>query len=128
MGRKAECKDCHNARSGAAYQQSLRARASALVSRARIRAERKGLAFDLNSDSILSALQTGRCQVTGQPFDFAVRGERNLYGPSLDRVDPKDGYTKENTRVVLFGYNACKSTATPDEVALFFKTVAGALQ
>jgi hypothetical protein len=125
MGRASECKGCSNKRNNASYRNSPRARAKVLVSHARTRAEKKGLAFELDIEWAFKAIAAGSCEVTGLPFDLSLTGARNLYGPSLDRVDPTMGYTRENTRVVLFGYNACKNTASETEVIDFFRTVAG---
>lgn len=127
MGRASECKGCFNERTNLRYRNSPRARAKVLVSHARTRAERKGIAFDLDIDWATAAIEEGRCQVTKIPFDLSLSGPRNLYGPSLDRVDPSQGYTKENTSVVLFGYNACKNTASSGEAIEFFMAVAEAL-
>lgn len=127
MGRASECKACFRGRTNARYRNSPRARAKVLCQHARQRAEKKGLAFTLDIAWVADAIEAGQCQATGIPFDLSLVGARNLYGPSLDRVSPDEGYTKENTQVVLFGYNACKNTATTAEVATFFKTVSEAL-
>lgn len=126
-GRASECKSCFLARNRARYRTASRPRAAVLLSHAKTRAERKGLAFNLDVDWIDAAIKQGHCQITGLPFDLNLRGERNLFGPSLDRVVPEMGYTKENVKIVLFGYNSCKNTATADEARAFFLKVAEAL-
>lgn len=128
MGYASECKGCSNKRCNSAYRNSPRARAKVLIAHARLRAGKKGLAFELDIDWAAKAIISGKCEVTGLAFDLSLTGERNLYGPSLDRVEPSKGYTKENTKVVLFGYNACKNTATEDEARDFFCKVSGAFQ
>lgn len=128
QGRASECKKCFLARNRARYRTASRPRASVLLSHAKTRAERKGLAFSLDVDWIDAAIKSGRCQITGLPFDLTLRGARNLFGPSLDRVVPEEGYTKENVKVVLFGYNSCKNTASEDEARDFFLQVAEAFR
>lgn len=127
-GRASECKDCFRARNNSRYRTTTRPRAKTLYQHAKTRAERKGLAFNLTIEWIDERIREGRCQVTNIPFDLTLVGERNLYGPSLDRVVPEKGYTQENTKVVLFGYNACKNTASPEDTRLFFMEIAEALQ
>lgn len=39
-----------------------------------------------------------------------------MWSPSLDRKDPNKGYTEENTRLILNGLNALKSTGTDEEL------------
>lgn len=126
-GRASECKSCFNNRTNDRYRTSPRARAKVLTQHAKVRAEKKGIAFELTIDWVHAAILAGSCQVTGLPFDLTLASMRNLYGPSLDRADPSKGYTKENTKVVLFGYNACKNAASVDEAIAFFHAVSGAL-
>jgi hypothetical protein len=61
----------------------------------------------------------GRCAVSGLEFtdDRVSTGNTKWpFAPSLDRIDPEDGYLKVNGRLVMavvnFGMNAwaCKST------------------
>lgn len=81
-------------------------RASVLVATVRTRARKRGLEFNL--DQFLPELQAridlGLCEVTGEPFDLSPG--RKFSSPSLDRIDPKKGYTFENTRIVLNLVNA----------------------
>ena len=83
--------------------------------------------FDLTTDWVKERLDAGVCEVTGIPFRFDLSGHRNLYGPSLDRTVPEEGYTRANTRVVLFAYNSAKNGASPQETREMFLAVAGAL-
>jgi hypothetical protein len=78
-------------------------RGFALVNVARYRAKQRGLPCSLDSQEIQARIDRGYCEVTGIPFDLTK--PRSWNAPSLDRIDPKDGYTPENTRVVLFSLN-----------------------
>ena len=78
--------------------------------RARRRCRLKGLPFDLTLDWALSQAeaQEFRCCLTGIEF-FAkhqAKSALNPYAPSIDRVDPKGGYTQDNVRIVVFALNA----------------------
>ena len=49
-------------------------------------------------------IDAGFCELTGYPFDLTPaeeKGSRRFNGPSLDRIDSKKGYTRDNVRVVL---------------------------
>ena len=55
----------------------------------------------------------GRCAVTGQEFTDEQVGTgkaKRAFAPSLDRIDPEDGYHQANCRLVMaavnFGMNA----------------------
>lgn len=46
----------------------------------------------------------GRCEVTGIPFDWGS-DMREPYAPSVDRIDPKRGYSLDNCRMVCLSVN-----------------------
>jgi hypothetical protein len=51
------------------------------------------------------------------PFTYGLEA-RNPWSPSLDRIDPKIGYTLENTRVVVWIYNTAKNVFHDEDVML----------
>ena len=65
------------------------------------------MAFDLleHLGEIEARVQTGRCEMTGLPFDFYATGIQ-WNSPSIDRITPALGYIYQNIRVVCFGINA----------------------
>lgn len=89
-----------------AESRSHRGRLYTLLDSARTRAKKKGEIFDLTLDWLLElhASQAGKCKLTKLPFtyDRNPNGERFYmpYSPSLDRIDSKKGYTKDNVRLV----------------------------
>lgn len=82
---------------------------SRLLSQAKRRADQKGLAFDLTAAWAL-ARWTGRCEETG--ISFHTGADRHPFSPSIDRRDNKKGYTQENSRFVVWGFNAAKCCGT----------------
>ena len=101
------CKECRNLDARERNSQrrdNVKSRASRLVAAAKMRAKERNLPFDLDVEWVLERLEAGRCQLSGLPFDMAEK--RSMATPSLDKKNPMDGYTKENTRVILFGLNA----------------------
>lgn len=101
----------------AAYQRGyLRRRAArhpewAIWHRAKKRAARRGLAFDIPLESVFIP---PFCPVLGLPL--SVVDGRSLNSPSLDRIDPTKGYVQGNCRVVSDHVNRIKSNL--DLVAL----------
>lgn len=99
-----------------ARYRTVRGLATHRLSAARLRARKGGLPFDLDADWIEERLRSGRCEATGITFVFPTEdrgsGHQHPWSPSLDRRDPALGYTKSNTRVVVWMYNAAKHVAT----------------
>jgi len=102
---RATCAACNAAymRTYLRTQRRLRP-AIALHSRARQRAARRGLPFDLNvSDVIVPPI----CPALGVPI---IVGEtRSPNSPSLDRIRPTLGYVRGNTRVISDKANRLKA-------------------
>lgn len=96
-------------RVSAAFSKSL----SVNLRRAKERAARKGLPFDLTIEWALSELAANkwRCPVTNLSFqlDLPASTWRNPLRPSFDRVDTSLGYIKSNTRIVLLWVNLAKN-------------------
>lgn len=78
----------------------------------RSRAKAINVAFDLDRDDIIARVAAGRCEMTGIPFavGFGSRKNKNFYNPSIDRIDSTNGYTRDNTRLVLYGLNVMMNT------------------
>lgn len=82
-----------------------------LISSAKRRSVSKKLNVDIDyewaENNFLN--QNGSCLLTGIPFDLISNlnriGRYNPFAPSLDRIDPGKGYTKNNTRIVCNAIN-----------------------
>ena len=81
-------------------------RAMCLVATTRTRARKRGLAFDLDQHvaELQARIDRGVCELTGVAFDWAPG--RKFNSPSFDRINPREGYTYDNVRVVLNLANA----------------------
>ncbi len=82
----------------------------AALSRARQRARRDDMEFDLTTEdlNILWEACEGRCAVSGLPFSldtFADALVKHPFAPSIDRIDSSKGYTLKNTRLVCTAAN-----------------------
>ncbi len=96
-----------------------------LIEAAKSRAKKKNIAFDLDMNWILPLLNT--CPMTGKKFTYFLNGSnygnRHTLAPSIDKIDPKGGYTKENCRVVCWFYNMTKSYYSDEEVLELCKAI-----
>jgi hypothetical protein len=69
------------------------------------RARKFGLPIDIDTAWVKVRLASKRCAVTGIPFIFEPKSP---FTPSLDQIQAGKGYTKENTQLVTWVYNAAK--------------------
>lgn len=112
-------------RAKAASGGDIEAWAEYIVMNIRYRARSKRLTFDLDLDWMLDKLKYGRCQVTNKEFDLrpSTSRRKNPWSPSVDRIDPNRGYTKDNCQLVSLIYNISKSNWTHDDVRELSKRV-----
>ena len=95
-------------------------RARRLINLARSRAKKSKLEFDISVEWLLPKLELGTCEVTGIQFTLLCHGN-GPFMPSLDRKDPKIGYTKNNTQLVVFSYNCAKGNWSHNDVIIMAK-------
>ena len=118
-GYRTKCKACCRAKSSdwrsrpgakarvsashVAYRRKNRARTLCFL--AKYRAALKGLEYSLDEhrEELQRVIDAGVCQVTGLPLN--LDGGKTWDSPSLDRIDPTKGYTRENVRIVLYSVN-----------------------
>jgi hypothetical protein len=91
-------------------EERVEARLLVSLKTCRIRAQRRGLAFDLDAHWLQEKLleQDFKCLLTGIRFmsKFEGRTKVHPFTPSIDRIVPALGYTRENSRIVIFAINA----------------------
>lgn len=93
---------------------------NAMISRAKTRAGRKGLEFDITLDDIIIP---ATCPVLGIPLKLTGEGKREDHSPSLDRIDSSKGYTKDNVVVISWRANRIKNDATAQELQLIVQYI-----
>jgi len=103
---------------GISYRSTTRGQASALHKTAQQRATKLGVPFSLPPEWVIQRILYGKCEVTDLPFDIKQKGKRFLspFAPSIDRIDPAEGYVPSNCRMVVWGYNAAKGQGNDDDV------------
>lgn len=103
------------------YQTNPKYRAAVLLSSARTRAAKHGLPFDFTIGQLAAKLSRGTCERTG--LTFVLDKGKHPLSPSLDRIDPKKGYTPDNVQLVCWMYNAAKHTFTDADVLTFARAL-----
>lgn len=84
-----------------------------LVNQARVRAKRKGIAFDLTYEDVVIP---SHCPVLGIPLTSHIGKRMQDDSASIDRVDSSKGYTKDNIVIVSWKANRLKSNGTIEEL------------
>jgi hypothetical protein len=122
-GRASYCKQCTILRSQVRKQNTLRKEGKntqgfnpkIMIQRAKNRSINKGLDFDLDYKWVCSQLKNNVCPVTKLPF-YLGKEPRHPMTPSIDKIDPNKGYTKNNCRVICYWYNTAKSNYSEEIV------------
>lgn len=84
----------------------------------RRRALERGLEFDIHPDDISWPTH---CPILG--FQL-VRGYADVgLSPTIDRINPKQGYTKNNVRVISRLANTMKADATREQIEIFCRNI-----
>jgi hypothetical protein len=112
VGKSVRCAPCHR---GAQRRNMNRIMAGdprlVLFSGARTRALAKGLDFLIKIDDIVIP---AACPVLGRPM-VRAKGRWSDDSPTIDRLDPRRGYTVDNIRVISYRANRLKSDGTAVE-------------
>ena len=87
--------------------------------RTKARAKKKGLAFGLSREFVENVILNGKCSVTGIKFNKKASSKKyGAFTASIDRINPKLGYTEDNCQVVCWIYNRAKGNGTHKEVLI----------
>jgi hypothetical protein len=108
------CKECRKPVSTRGWEET--SEELKILQRAKSRANKKGLAFNLElTDIVLPEV----CPVLGVPFNK----NSTDYTYSIDRLVPSLGYTKGNIMIISNKANRIKSDACAEEIALVLEYV-----
>lgn len=84
-----------------------------LLKRAAYRANKKGIPCELDDDWARQRY-TGLCELSGVPF-VTTPNNRTMFSLSLDQIKHGKGYTKDNSRFILWGLNAMRGANGSDD-------------
>lgn len=91
------------------------------------RARKQNVPFDLTLDYLLELheMQHGVCAVTGLLMNVASEkiGRSRPFAPSLDRIEPRQGYMKGNVRFVCWAVNMALSQWGEEQFFVLCKAV-----
>lgn len=115
-GLKEVCKECRKLEARQYFKTKDKQRHS--LETIRGRAKKMGLAFDLEYDDLNPP---EKCPVFGYILERTAYSEKknNHLSPSVDRIDPNKGYTKDNIQIISNLANVMKHDATPEQLVMF---------
>lgn len=98
------------------WYKSIRGRLYDLLESARERAKKRNLPIDIDLEFLIEMYekQNKQCALTGIKFELKrTEGEKVKYtpfGPSIDKINHNQGYTKDNVRLVCVMVNLSLNT------------------
>ena len=101
------------------HYNSLTGRAKSLLKTTRRRSSKfENVTNPVDLEFVIDKLEKGRCEVTGVSFCYENNfgTSKNPLSPSIDRIDSNIGYSKENTRLVIWQYNLMKGELTDSQI------------
>jgi predicted nucleic acid-binding Zn-ribbon protein len=87
-----------------------------MLARAKSRARIKNIKFDLCLDDIQIPK---KCPILGLELNCKKGSGGDNSSPALDRINPENGYTKNNIRVISHLANMMKSCANEEQLIIF---------
>lgn len=108
-----------------------------LYASVRTRSWQKKRDFDLTKEWIKKKIDKGICERTGIEFVFIamfqtindkympmkMTRKAHPFTPSIDRIDNRRGYTKDNCQMVVWAYNRAKGADTDDDLYKLAKAI-----
>lgn len=111
-------------KNNSSFEQKLASQVRGIKSRCK----KEKIEFNIDTPFILNLFnkQSKKCKKTGIPFvlnNCDQSGGKSPWGPSIDKINPNKGYTKDNIQLVCLMYNFCKGVWSDEEVKQFCKKV-----
>ena len=84
------------------------------------RSKQKGWDHDIDYEWIRDNI-TDKCPKCGVEYSYDLDIKMNPFAPSLDRIDPTKGYTKENCIITSWIYNCGKNAYNEETLYIICK-------
>lgn len=138
--RAVECKICNRERTEKyrkshpdyqdIYRFSQRGILTRMLNQASSRANKKNLKFELDIKWVERNLlrQDYKCKYSGIKFEMKkhpIDGSKRPFLPSIDKIEPKKGYTKDNSAIVCTIVNVMKNDISMKNFKLICEKIAG---
>lgn len=123
---KKTCKKCSNRNSENCHRGWHRGIRLSWANKIKVGAETRGIVFNLSLDDIADVYerQQGKCALTGWDVVFPDVGHPQKADASLDRIDSKKPYDKDNVQIVHKLVNMMKGRYTQQQFIDVCKAVA----
>lgn len=95
------------------------------LGRAKCRAKQSNLPFDLTVDDLYNLWneQNGKCAISNIPMTCEFCKGNVMTNISLDQINPKAGYTKDNVQLVCWAVNRMKGEMSINELLYFVNSI-----
>ena len=112
-----ECKKCSSKRDSKCHRGWHRGIRVSWYTKFKTGAELRNIGWDLSLDDVADLLQKqdSKCALTGWSIEFPESGHPQAAPASLDRVDSKKAYTKDNTQLVTRQVNMMKQQYSQED-------------
>ncbi len=109
------------------YRRTDRGIAAEIARRAKYKCKQLSLPYDLDKEWVLDRLNSigWKCELTGLPMNLRLETRSGFHWDSIsvDRLNPKGGYTKDNIRFVLNQINIFRQDASDDQMYMLAKAL-----
>lgn len=121
-----ECKKCSNRRTENCHRGWHRGIRVSWFNQFKTGAETRGIVWSLTLDDVadLMEMQSSRCALTGWDIEFPDSGHPQKALASIDRIDSKGPYSKENSQLVTRKVNMMKQQYSQQEFVDICRAVA----
>ena len=119
------CKNCTKIKDKFRYQNnhekdSVMAKLRIMLQSAKKRALKGNLPFEIDIKFLVEKFYNlKKCPVLGTDIDWQSKNQLHHNSPSLDKIIPIYGYTKDNTQLISCKANTMKQNASPEELLKF---------
>lgn len=95
------------------------------LGRAKCRAKQSNLPFDLTVEDLYNLWneQNGKCAISNIPMTYEFCKGNVMTNISVDQINPKAGYTKDNIQLVCWAVNRMKGEMSMDELLYFVNSI-----